>query len=581
MRACLIIPVYNHADAIGRTVEALRQYGLTIYLVDDGSNLRTQQRLTALAMQESLVRLLRLPENQGKGAAVMFALRQAIRDGFSHALQIDADGQHDTADVPRFLSAAAAAPDAVVCGQPIYDRSVPKARLYGRYLTHVWVWVETLSFAVKDSMCGYRLYPLALTARVLETARIPTRMDFDPAILVRLVWAGAPIINVRTRVTYPQDGISHFDMLRDNLRITRMHTTLVFGMLRRLPELLARKWALPAGSRRSAHWARLAEHGSDIGLSIVSFFYRFFGRTAARALLYPITAYFFMASRRTRTASYDYLCRLYAHTGPTPALREPPSWMDCWRHLLAFAQSSLDKLAAWHGDVRHTVVDFPNSSELNTLITTRRGAVLIGAHLGNWEMSRAVGHFRGYRKVNALVYTEHARRFNSMLARANKDFAVNLIPVSTIGPETAVMLQEKIDNGELLVIVGDRTPPGEGGRIVRVPFLGAEASFAQGPFILASLLRCPVYLFFCLPEGSGYRVHFEHFADQVTLPRQTRSDALREYVKRYAEKLELLCAQAPYQWFNFYDFWAGAPLAPNDPRTKPNHELRHTKPGRA
>ncbi|MEK6298019.1 MAG: glycosyltransferase family 2 protein, partial [Paraburkholderia tropica] len=144
LAACIVIPIYNHKDAIGGTVANLVVHGLPLFVVDDGSDAATQQVLADLAQHHAdRLTLLRLPVNGGKGAAVMAGLRAARDAGYTHALQIDADGQHDAADVPRFLAAAAAHPRAVVLGQPVYDESVPKARLYGRYLTHVWVWIET------------------------------------------------------------------------------------------------------------------------------------------------------------------------------------------------------------------------------------------------------------------------------------------------------------------------------------------------------------------------------------------------------------------------------------------------------
>lgn len=239
---CILIPIYNHKDSIARTVELLRPHGLPLIVVDDGSDTATQAVLRQLAEANANLHLYRLPQNSGKGAAVMHGMRQALAMGHTHALQIDADGQHDTKDVPKFIAAGAAHPDAVVCGKPIYDDSVPKGRLYGRYITHFWVWIETLSFAIGDSMCGFRLYPLHITCALMDKVAIPLRMDFDISIVVHLAWKGAPFINIPTRVTYPVDGLSHFDVWRDNVRITKMHTGLFFGMLPRLPMLLQRKF---------------------------------------------------------------------------------------------------------------------------------------------------------------------------------------------------------------------------------------------------------------------------------------------------------------------------------------------------
>ena len=238
---CFIVPVYNHGATVGATVAALAGHDLPIYLVDDGSDTATAVVLDQLAANIAQVRLMRQAANGGKGAAVMSGFAAAFADGQTHAMQVDADGQHALADIPEFLAAARAAPRALICGVPLYDASVPRGRYYGRYATHVWVWIETLSFEIKDSMCGFRVYPLEATRKLIDEVRIGSRMEFDTEILVRLFWRGVRVINLPTRVIYPIDGVSHFRLLRDNLRISWMHTRLVFAMLRRLPLLLARR----------------------------------------------------------------------------------------------------------------------------------------------------------------------------------------------------------------------------------------------------------------------------------------------------------------------------------------------------
>lgn len=241
-RCLVVIPVYNHGTAVARLVQRLCELSQDCLLVDDGSEPGCARVLDDLAANHShCVRLLRLSRNQGKGAAVGAGLREAGRLGYSHALQIDADGQHAVDDVPGFIAEAAAHPQAVICGCPIYDASVPKGRLYGRYLTHVWVWINTLSFDIRDSMCGFRVYPLAPTLRLLDSTRIGQRMDFDSEIIVRLHWRSVPVRNRPTRVVYPEDGVSHFDVWHDNVRISCMHARLFFGMLWRSPWLLLKR----------------------------------------------------------------------------------------------------------------------------------------------------------------------------------------------------------------------------------------------------------------------------------------------------------------------------------------------------
>jgi predicted LPLAT superfamily acyltransferase len=546
---CLLIPIYNHKDAIGATVAALAPYGLPIYVVDDGSDQATRATLARLAAHEPLIRLHRLAVNSGKGAAAMAGMRLALADGHSHALQIDADGQHNPADVPRFLACARAMPQAVVAGKPVYDDSVPRGRLYGRYITHFWVWIETLSFAIGDSLCGFRLYPLAATCALIERVALPTRMDFDTEIIVRLFWDGLPVQNLETRVTYPAGGLSHFDMWRDNLRISAMHTRLTLGMLPRLPRLLWRHLA-PSDSGPGRHWSRMAEAGTELGLRGALTCYRLLGRRGARALLVPVSAYFYCTRPLARRASRNFLQRVAQRLGQ-PA----PRWTDSFRHMLAFSWSALDKVAAWSGRLDNVPVAFNGRAEFDAMLASGRGALLIGSHLGNLDMTRALARGHSDSIVTAVVFTRHAENFNRMVASVNPAFCQNLLHVSDFGPDTAIILRNKIERGELVVIVGDRTPPAMNGRTTTVDFLGAPAPFAQGPMILASLLECPVYLFFCLPQGDGYRIEFEPFAQQVSLSRKRRRQDLQVWVQRYAQRLEAHCLSAPLQWFNFHDFW--------------------------
>ena len=242
-KPCAVVPVYDHEHAVGAVVAGLLGHGLPCILVDDGSAAPCARALDALAQAHpGRVTLLRHAVNQGKGAAVLSGFRAAAAQGYSHALQIDADGQHDGADVARFLAEAAAHPAHVIVGRPVYDASVPAARLYGRYATHIWVWINTLSLQIKDSMCGLRVYPLAPVLALARRGVLGARMNFDTDVLVRLYWDGLEVRNLPTRVSYPADGVSHFRLWRDNLLITRMHTVLFFGMLARAPRLLARTW---------------------------------------------------------------------------------------------------------------------------------------------------------------------------------------------------------------------------------------------------------------------------------------------------------------------------------------------------
>ncbi len=237
---CAVIPVYNHEHAIATVLDGVAAHGLHVILVDDGCNESCAHELGRLSARRG-VTLLRHATNRGKGAAVVTGLRCALERGFTHVLQIDADGQHTLADIRRFLDEAQLHPHSVICGRPIFDASIPKARYYGRYLTHGLVWLQTLSLEIRDSMCGFRLYPLAAILPLLVRGKLGVRMDFDTEILVRLHWREVPMRWIETRVIYPIDGVSHFRMVLDNVRMISLHLRLTLGMLVRLPMLLWRK----------------------------------------------------------------------------------------------------------------------------------------------------------------------------------------------------------------------------------------------------------------------------------------------------------------------------------------------------
>ncbi|MFC0266685.1 glycosyltransferase family 2 protein [Kushneria aurantia] len=249
-RPCVLIPVYNHEHAVAATCQALREaLGLPILLVDDGSDRECAGVLDALTAEDD-VRLLRLAHNGGKGRAVREGLSHAAALGYSHALQVDADGQHDSASLAPFIDAGRRHPTCLMIGYPRFDHSVPWLRFASRYITHLWVWGNTLSIRLRDTMCGVRLYPLAAINALLARHACGDRMEFDTEVLVRWFWQGGAVDNLPVRVRYPVDGVSHFRLLRDNLLMARMHLRLTAGMLRRLPSLLARRSATPAGEEQ-------------------------------------------------------------------------------------------------------------------------------------------------------------------------------------------------------------------------------------------------------------------------------------------------------------------------------------------
>jgi glycosyltransferase involved in cell wall biosynthesis len=237
---CAIVPVFDHEHAVARVVDAVRAAGLPCLLIDDGSGPACARELDRIAATVPYTSVLRLPVNGGKGAAMLAGFAAAWQRGYSHALQIDADGQHALRDISTFIEEARRHPQALVCGRPVFDRSMPALRHYGRYLTHWLVWLNTLSVSIPDSMCGFRVYPLAPVISLAAQEYIGRRMDFDVEIIVRLYWRRVPMRWIATAVTYPLDGVSHFRLFRDNARMVALQLRLAGGLLRRLPRLLRR-----------------------------------------------------------------------------------------------------------------------------------------------------------------------------------------------------------------------------------------------------------------------------------------------------------------------------------------------------
>lgn len=226
----ILIPVFQHAEALASTISCLVKFKIPLIVINDGSDL-CQTRLINEACQKQHVLLVNRPSNGGKGAAVIDGLKVAKDQGYTHAFQIDADGQHDSTSLPVFIQVAEKNPCALILGYPKFDDTVPLARKLGRQFTQFWVCINTVSFCIRDSMCGFRIYPISLMLEIIDSSNIGQRMEFDTELCVYVCWKGMEIINLPVPVTYPKDGKSNFRLLQDNARISFMHARLFVGML--------------------------------------------------------------------------------------------------------------------------------------------------------------------------------------------------------------------------------------------------------------------------------------------------------------------------------------------------------------
>jgi len=240
----VIIPSYNPGPKLLDTVRAARAQWTPVWVVVDGSTDDSAAALQALAADDDGLQVIVLPENRGKGAAVLEGITRAAAAGFTHALTMDSDGQHPADLIPAFMAASQAEPRSMVLGKPVFDADAPALRVNGRKVSNGWANLETLWMGIGDSLYGFRVYPIMPLIRIMRTNPFMRRFDFDPEAVVRLCWAGVTPINIDAPVRYfraDEGGVSHFKYLRDNTLLTWMHTRLFIGFVLRLPFLIGRR----------------------------------------------------------------------------------------------------------------------------------------------------------------------------------------------------------------------------------------------------------------------------------------------------------------------------------------------------
>lgn len=298
------------------------------------------------------------------------------------------------------------------------------------------------------------------------------------------------------------------------------------------------------------HWADHKERGSFRLMKLTALGVKLLGRRVLSPVLYVIVLYFFLFSARARHSIWLYQQRLADWSGRNEL--RPTRWRVFGQYM-AFADALLDKLDVWNGRLKIEDIEIVDTAQLRNQLRGERGQMLVGAHLGNLEVCRALAELGEQVTMNVLVHTRHAEQFNRLLGEAGASH-LRLIQVSELNPAVMLQLSQRLENGEWLAIAGDRVPL-HGGRNVEVDFLGHPALFPQGPWLLAGLLKCPVNLMFCLKHQGRYRVILEPFTDAVIWRRSDREQVIAHWATRYAERLGHYCLEAPQQWFNFYPFW--------------------------
>ncbi|MDZ4786428.1 MAG: glycosyltransferase [bacterium] len=530
-KPCAIVPYYNHGKRILAVVAALEKIGLPVIVVDDGCD--DPESLATLKDLKSSVILIRHSHNSGKGAALVSAMQDSVTRGYTHALAVDSDGQHNSHDAQEFLKQARANPKAIILGLPTFDENAPWERVWGRKLSTMLVRLQTRSKQVSDILCGLRVYPLVQT-HVLLNRIISLRMGFDIEIVVRFIWNKGQVIHVKTLVVYPPDGLSHFHYLRDNLALTGLHVRLLLESV--LPQ-------------RSEEWFDRRELGSSFGLRILLWVYLLLGRRGMRLVLYPICFFFLFFARRARIAILESR-KHFNNQGV--AVSSP--YHHVFRTFLLFAYSMLDAIRGWRGEIDVRLVKFENAELVYEQIATGKGAVVFTAHFGPIEASRALQRTKKNMRLYALMYLKNAMKFRGLLELVMPGAHADVLGVESLDVAALISIREKIDQGALLGVMGDRSAPGSSERFLEHQFFGEVARFPEGPFVLAAVLQVPVFA-----VVTAYQADSDEFLVKwcrFNLDNEaTREKRVQEIFQQYVSFLENNCRKWPEQFFNFHNPW--------------------------
>jgi len=314
-----------------------------------------------------------------------------------------------------------------------------------------------------------------------------------------------------------------------------------------------------------AGWLSVAERGSLLGMYFIVACHRILGRRLCAYLIVPVVGYFFVTGRAARRASLDYLGRLHRwserHAANGSAARAP-GWRDSFRHFHEFALNMIDRVSFFVGDTDEFEMVVHGREHLEHLVSAGRGALVLSAHLGSFDALRLVADAGGV-PLNVAMFLRNARMINAVFTRLNPSRPLRIIDLERAAPQSVFDIRACLQRGEFVGMLADRVGVGDAGRISWVPFFGERAAIPQGPFLLASALKCPVVLMIGLRVNHRrYEVFVEMLADDVTSASEDRAAALDALTRRYTSRLEHYCLRAPYQWFNFYEFWDGPAASP-------------------
>lgn len=524
-RPAVLIPTYNNAGSVGEVVRRALPHGLPVYVVDDGCTDGAGAEAAA-AGATVVVHAV----NQGKGRALLTGMARLRADGHTHAICLDADGQHDPADIPSFAAAVERRPHAIWAG--VRDLSTaPERSRFGRRFSNFWIWAET-GWRVGDSQCGFRAYPID---EVLALGLGGDRYDLEVEVLTRCLWRGVPVFDLPCAVYYPPpaERVSSFDPLWDNVRISRMNTRLV---VRRLVD--PRLW--PAARERLPWSGRT--RGVRVGWRAALWGVRTLGRPLVAPFVQLAALFYWVVSGAARRHTARFLSRAGATGGTWPTFSQ-------------FAAALLDRVTFFArgpgalGQV-HDGVD-----PLVDVFEGQSGAVLLSGHLGNIEVSTgASARPERLRRIHVVRFLGEGDPFEEIFDATPPEWRPQLLAVNRAEGFAAMEIVQRLRAGAVIAMHGDRLVDG---RTVRVQFLGHPVDLPAGPWLVAALARVPVLIVGNFAEGAGtYRLLTAPPMFPTFDRKRPREEQLQAWAQTYADTLGAWARRYPHQWYNFHPFWA-------------------------
>lgn len=532
-RPAVLIPTKDNVGTLPDVVTRALRHGLPVFVVDDGSTDGSGD-----AARKAGAEVITHSKNKGKGAALLTGMRAAARLGHTHVICLDADGQHDPADIPAFADAIDKEPVAIFAG--VRDLSTaPEISRFGRKFSNFWIWVET-GWRVGDSQCGFRAYPIA---PVLALAMGGGRYELEVEVLTRALWTGVPVRDIPCFVYYPpkEERVTSFRPFLDNARISWMNALLVVERILWPPRWVLRIRGPEAWTGRS--------RGTGVGWRTVVLLKRIFGQRVAYGIGTFLAAWYVAFAPSARRGLESYRARM---------MPDRSSYAASFAVFRSFAHAVLDRLtfaAEGPGAFRYVR---EGQEHLVGAFGEPRGAILLGAHVGNIEVSAGSGaNAPRMKKLHVLRFEAPGDHGRAVIADMPEAWRPNVIPVNMAEGFSTLTVVRALREGAVVAMMGDRLVDD---RTVTVDFLGAPCRFPAGPWLVAALARVPVIVVGAFQEGPGeYRVLATPPMSCVFDRSRPRDEQVREWAQAYADRVAAMVRRYPTQFYNFHDVWASKP----------------------